>query len=114
MASAPPQAPRHDARARVVAPARLVGDLGVALAHTVAELPHLVHDLRGLVRRLERSAQPDGELMRLLDALAELARARAEHERARADAARVDAAQGDAARADVARAGVRPPSRAAA
>lgn len=86
MPSRPPAPPVHDAVTRSRAPVQLVGDLGVALGYTVRELPHLVQDLRGLVRQLERAAQPGGELMRLLDALADLARARAEHERARAAA----------------------------
>lgn len=82
MPSRPPEPPKHDARARALAPARLVADLPVALAVTVRELPHLVQDLRGLVRQLERAAHPDGELMRLLDGLARLAHARADRERA--------------------------------
>jgi hypothetical protein len=67
-----------------------VADLPVALAATVHELPHLVEDLRGLVRQLERAAQPDGELMRLLDGLARLAEARAEREHVEADELRND------------------------
>ena len=65
--------------------AALVPDLLGTLSYTVRELPHLVQDLRELVHQLTRAAQPDGELMRLLDALSELAYARAEREREEAE-----------------------------
>ena len=78
---ATPPAPPADGRTH---PARLVPDLLGALTYTVHELPHLVQDLRELVNELTRAAQPGGELMGLLDGLAELAYARAERERAEA------------------------------
>ncbi len=101
MESTRPAPPRHDPLSVLTSPFRLVGDLGVALAYTVHELPHLVQDVRTLVNELtrlargadegaltdlvaelSRAAAKDGELSRLLDGAAELARARAARERA--------------------------------
>ena len=84
MQSDPPPTPGRGPLAYATAPVRLVGDLGVALAYTAHELPHLVQDLRQLVNDLSRAARPDGELIRLLDDAAALARARAARERGEA------------------------------
>jgi hypothetical protein len=81
-------------------PARIAGNLAVALTYTTQELPHLVQDLRSLVNdltrlarnadegaltdlvaELTRAARHDGELTQLLAGAAELARARAARER---------------------------------
>jgi hypothetical protein len=100
MASAPPSEPRHDPVAVATAVPRLTAELLVALPYVARELPHLVQDVRELVRQLTRLAEgapdgalgdlvgglnraagPDGELSALLREGARLARAEADRPR---------------------------------
>lgn len=91
-----PADPARGPVAVATAPARLVGELLVALPYVVAQLPPLVQDARVLVgeltrlargtdpgalndvvKELSRLAGEDGELAALLDETARLARSRA-------------------------------------
>jgi len=64
-------------------PARLAGELLLALPYVVRELPPLVQDLRQLVHELARMAGEGGELNDLIGETARLAGTKADEARAR-------------------------------
>ncbi len=76
-----PDPPDRGPVALATSPARLVGELLLALPYVVRELPPLVQDLRGVVGELERLAGRDGELTALLRGTARLAEAKADETR---------------------------------
>jgi len=69
--------------ALATSPARLAGEVLLALPSVVRELPPLVQDLRQLAHELARTAAPGGELSALLRETARLAGAKADEARAR-------------------------------
>ena len=77
MHSSLPDAPERGPVALATSPARLVGEVLLALPYVVRQVPPLVQDLRMLVGELTRAASEDGELTALLAETARLAHAKA-------------------------------------
>ncbi len=73
LGAAPPADPPRGPVAVATAPARLTGEVLLALPYVVAQVPPLVQDLRVVVGALARLAAEDGELTALLRETARLA-----------------------------------------
>ncbi len=96
MRSSEPPPPSRGPVAVATSPARLAGELLLALPYVVRELPPLVQDLRQLVHELTRMAGQGGELNDLIGETARLAGAKADEVRAREALAAAVAAHGGA------------------